>query len=61
MKLQRTIVVGKPLDEVFAYLSDFTPTTEWDPGTETTVRQGGDGGAGPRTSTPPCFSAGRPS
>jgi carbon monoxide dehydrogenase subunit G len=46
MKLQRTIVVGKPLDEVFAYLSDFTTTTEWDPGTETTVRQGGDGGAG---------------
>ena len=46
MKLQKTIVVGKPLEEVFAYLSDFTTTTEWDPGTETTVRQHGDGGVG---------------
>ena len=46
MKLQKTIVVGKPLEEVFAYLSDFTTTTEWDPGTETTVLQRGDGGVG---------------
>ncbi len=46
MKLQKTIVVGKPLNEVFAYLSDFTTTTEWDPGTETTVLQHGDGGVG---------------
>jgi hypothetical protein len=46
MRLQKTIVVGKPLDEVFGYLADFTTTTEWDPGTETTVRQRGDGGIG---------------
>jgi carbon monoxide dehydrogenase subunit G len=46
MKLQRTVVVGKPLDEVFAYLSDFTTTTEWDPGTVTTVLDRGDGGIG---------------
>jgi carbon monoxide dehydrogenase subunit G len=46
MKLQRTVVVGKPLDEVFAYLSDFTTTTEWDPGTVTTVLDRGDGGVG---------------
>ena len=31
---------------VFAYLSDFTTTTEWDPGTIRTVRRTGDGGVG---------------
>ncbi len=46
MKLQKTVVVDKPLDEVFAYLADFTTTTEWDPGTVTTVRQSGDGSVG---------------
>ena len=46
MRLQRTVVVDKPLDEVFAYLSDFTTTTEWDPGTVTTVLDRGDGGIG---------------
>ena len=43
MKLKRTVTVQKPLDEVFAYLSDFTTTTEWDPGTVKTVRTSGDG------------------
>ena len=46
MRLQRTVVVDKPLDKVFAYLSDFTTTTEWDPGTVTTVLDRGDGGIG---------------
>jgi uncharacterized protein YndB with AHSA1/START domain len=46
MKLTRTVVVDKPLAEVFAYLSDFTTTTEWDPGTVTTVLDRGDGGVG---------------
>lgn len=46
MKLHRTVVVGKPLNAVFDYLSDFTTTTEWDPGTVTTVRQHGNGGIG---------------
>jgi len=46
MRLQRTVVVDKPLNEVFAYLSDFTTTTEWDPGTVTTVQDRGDGGIG---------------
>jgi hypothetical protein len=46
MKLHRTVVVDKPLAAVFGYLSDFTTTTEWDPGTVTTVRQDGDGGVG---------------
>src|ERR1700722_16270358 len=46
MRLQRTVVVDKPLEKVFAYLSDFTTTTEWDPGTVTTVLDRGDGGIG---------------
>ena len=46
MKIQRTVTVDKPLSKVFAYLSDFTTTTEWDPGTVRTVRQSGDGGVG---------------
>jgi hypothetical protein len=46
MKLLKTVVVEKPLDVVFGYLSDFTTTTDWDPGTVTTVRRHGDGGVG---------------
>jgi uncharacterized protein YndB with AHSA1/START domain len=46
MRLQRTVVVDKPLEKVFAYLADFTTTTEWDPGTVTTVLDRGDGGIG---------------
>ena len=44
--LRRTVVVDKPLPEVFGYMSDFTTTNEWDPGTVQTVRQDGDGGVG---------------
>ena len=46
MKLLKTVVVEKPLDAVFGYLCDFTTTTDWDPGTATTVRLHGDGGVG---------------
>jgi len=46
MKLERTVTVQKPLEKVFAYLSDFTTTTQWDPGTVRTVRTSGDGGFG---------------
>ena len=46
MKVQKTVVVNKPLDAVFGYLSDFTTTTEWDPGTVVTVNHHGDGGVG---------------
>jgi len=46
MKVQKTVVVDKPLDAVFSYLSDFTTTTEWDPGTVVTVNRLGDGGVG---------------
>jgi uncharacterized protein YndB with AHSA1/START domain len=46
VKIQRTVTVDKPVSKVFAYFSDFTTTTEWDPGTVRTVRQSGDGGVG---------------
>ena len=46
MRLRRTVTVDKPLGRVFAYLSDFTTTTQWDPGTVQTVRTTGDGSVG---------------
>jgi len=46
MKLLKTVVAEKPLDAVFAYLCDFTTTTDWDPGTVATVRRDGNGGVG---------------
>ena len=46
MIIKRTVTVDRPIDSVFAYLSDFTTTTEWDPGTITTIRTSGNGGIG---------------
>lgn len=46
MRLRKIVNVEKPLDKVFAYLSDFTTTTEWDPGTVKTVRITGEGAVG---------------
>jgi hypothetical protein len=46
MRLERTVHTDKPVGVVFAYLADFTTTTEWDPGTVRTTRQSGDGGVG---------------
>jgi uncharacterized protein YndB with AHSA1/START domain len=46
MRLQRTVTVDKPVEVVFAYLADFSTTTEWDPGTVLTERLHGDGGIG---------------
>ncbi|EWT02472.1 polyketide cyclase [Intrasporangium oryzae NRRL B-24470] len=48
MDIVRTVTVDRPVDEVFTYLSDFTTTTEWDPGTVRTVVVSGDGGVGTR-------------
>lgn len=36
--IERVLTVTKPPGAVFAYLSDFTNTGAWDPGTVTTVR-----------------------
>lgn len=44
--IERTVTVDRPLAQVFDYLSDFTTTNEWDPGTVETVRVSGDGGVG---------------
>ena len=46
MRLRKTVTVDKPVDKVFAYLSDFATTTEWDPGTVQTIRIAGDGAVG---------------
>ncbi|CAN5239675.1 MAG: SRPBCC family protein [Nocardioides sp.] len=48
MKIQRTVATSAPPERVFAYLSDFTNTTEWDPGTVQTERISGGGGVGTR-------------
>ena len=50
--LERTIATDAPIEEVFAYLADFSNGPEWDPGQESSiardgglpveVRQGGD-------------------
>lgn len=46
MHVERTFTVPRPVEEVFAFLGDFTSTEQWDPGTVSTVRTGGDGGLG---------------
>jgi hypothetical protein len=46
MKLQRTVETNASPAAVFAYLSDFTTTNEWDPGTVETRLVSGDGGVG---------------
>lgn len=46
MQVQRTVETTASPEAVFAYLADFTTTTEWDPGTVATERVSGDGGVG---------------
>ena len=48
MRLQRTVETAGSPDAVFAYLGDFTTTTQWDPGTVETTCVSGDGGVGLR-------------
>jgi uncharacterized protein YndB with AHSA1/START domain len=48
MEIVRSVTVDHPVDRVFAYLSDFTTTNEWDPGTVRTTREVGEGGVGTR-------------
>lgn len=49
MKIRRTITVpGVPPRDVFTYLSDFTTSEQWDPGTLETTLVEGDGGVGSR-------------
>ena len=46
MKIQRSVETAATPAAVFAYLSDFTNTNEWDPGTVKTTLVSGDGGVG---------------
>ena len=46
MQIKRTVETGADPAAVFAYLSDFTNTEEWDPGTVSTTRVEGEGGVG---------------
>jgi len=46
MQIQRTVETTASPAAVFAYLSDFTHTEQWDPGTVRTTRASGDGGVG---------------
>ncbi|MFF0270923.1 SRPBCC family protein [Kribbella sp. NPDC004536] len=44
--IEREVAVAAPLERVFDYLSDFTSTEEWDPGTVRTSLVSGNGGVG---------------
>jgi uncharacterized protein YndB with AHSA1/START domain len=46
MEINRTVETTTPVGKVYAYLSDFTTTNEWDPGTVSTERVSGTGGVG---------------
>ena len=46
MKITRTIAVDTTPAAVYAYLSDFTTSEQWDPGTVETTLVEGDGGVG---------------
>ncbi len=56
MRITRTVASRRSASEVFAYLSDFTTTTEWDPGTVKTTLLSGDGGVGTRYSNTSTFN-----
>jgi carbon monoxide dehydrogenase subunit G len=44
--IERTLTVHVPLERVWAYLTDFVTTEEWDPSTVSTTLVSGDGGVG---------------
>ncbi|MEY3407792.1 MAG: hypothetical protein RL038_853 [Actinomycetota bacterium] len=46
MLVSRKVEVSRSAEEVFAYLADFTTTSEWDPGSVKTELISGDGGVG---------------
>ena len=41
MRIVRTVTADVPLSAVFAFLSDFTTTMQWDPGTVRTDAESG--------------------
>lgn len=48
MEITRVVETSTSLERVYAYLSDFLATNEWDPATVEAVRVAGDGGVGTR-------------
>ncbi|MGD2101924.1 MAG: SRPBCC family protein [Acidimicrobiia bacterium] len=49
MRLHETRLIDRPLEEVFAFTSDFSNSEKWDPGVESSQRvEGGDPGVGAR-------------
>lgn len=46
MKIDKTVTSPIPVNRAFEYLSDFTTTEQWDPGTVRTVRLTGHGSTG---------------
>lgn len=44
--VERTVTVRQPLEKVWAYLSDFRTSQEWDPPSVSTSRTSGEGGVG---------------
>jgi uncharacterized protein YndB with AHSA1/START domain len=56
MRITRNVVIARPVDEVFAYLSDFTTTTSWDPGTVKTTLISGAGGVGTKYANTSTFN-----
>jgi carbon monoxide dehydrogenase subunit G len=44
-KLHRTVVVPRPVSEVYATMADFRTLPEWDPGSESSVQVAGEGPA----------------
>ena len=46
MIVRREVITRTGASEAYDYLSDFTTTNEWDPGTVRTERVEGDGGVG---------------
>lgn len=45
-QIDRTVSTDSSVERVWAFMSDFTTTQQWDPPTVTTERVSGDGGVG---------------
>jgi carbon monoxide dehydrogenase subunit G len=46
VQVQQVIMVDRPIEQVFDYISDFTTSSQWDPGTSVCRQVAGDGGEG---------------
>jgi carbon monoxide dehydrogenase subunit G len=46
VQVQQVVMVDRPIEQVFNYISDFTTSVQWDPGTSACHRVTGGGGEG---------------